>query len=103
MTVATTRQWWVEEKHMMYKAKPGREKSWMANRKRFWWQWPVATHSKDARGVDCFVGLGAIVLMEIRIGRGSIVGAGAVVTKDVPPDSVGLAIRRALFAQLTSW
>jgi acetyltransferase-like isoleucine patch superfamily enzyme len=37
---------------------------------------------------DCFVGYGSIILMGVTIGAGSIVGAGAVVTKDVPPDSV---------------
>jgi len=37
---------------------------------------------------DCFIGYGSIILMGVTIGKGSIVGAGAVVTKDVPPDSV---------------
>jgi maltose O-acetyltransferase len=37
---------------------------------------------------DCFIGYGAIVLMGVTIGKGSIVGAGAVVTKDVPSGSV---------------
>ena len=37
---------------------------------------------------DCFIGVGAIVLMGVTIGKGSIVGAGAVVTKDVQPNSV---------------
>lgn len=37
---------------------------------------------------DCFIGWGAIVMMGVRIGRGSIIGAGAVVTSDVPPESV---------------
>jgi maltose O-acetyltransferase len=37
---------------------------------------------------DCFIGIGAIVLMGVTIGKGSIVGAGAVVTKDVPPGVV---------------
>ena len=36
----------------------------------------------------CFIGIGAIVLMGCRIGQNSIVGAGAVVTQNVPPDSV---------------
>ena len=39
-------------------------------------------------GDDCFIGYGSIILMGVTIGRGSIVGAGAVVTKDVPSDSV---------------
>lgn len=34
---------------------------------------------------DVWIGLGSIIMVGIRIGRGSIVAAGAVVTKDVPP------------------
>lgn len=37
---------------------------------------------------DCFIGFQAIILMGVTIGKGSIVGAGAVVTNDVPPGSV---------------
>lgn len=37
---------------------------------------------------DCFIGVDAIVLMGVRVGKGSIVGAGAVVTKDVPAGMV---------------
>ena len=37
---------------------------------------------------ECFIGYGAIVLMGITIGKGSIVAAGAVVTLDVPPGSI---------------
>lgn len=37
---------------------------------------------------DCFIGVGAIVLMGVRVGAGSIVGAGAVVTKDVEPGTI---------------
>jgi acetyltransferase-like isoleucine patch superfamily enzyme len=37
---------------------------------------------------DCDIGMGAIVLPGITIGRGSIVGAGAVVTHDVQPYTV---------------
>ena len=37
---------------------------------------------------ECFIGYGAIILMGVTIGKGSIIGAGAVVTKDVPPNSV---------------
>ncbi len=33
---------------------------------------------------DCWIGAGAIILPGITIGRGAIVGAGSVVTKDVP-------------------
>ena len=34
---------------------------------------------------DCWIGGGAIILPGVTIGRGSTVGAGSVVTKDVPP------------------
>ena len=34
-----------------------------------------------------FVGAGAIILPGIRVGRGSVIGAGAVVTRNVPPGS----------------
>ena len=37
---------------------------------------------------DCFIGHASIILMGVTIGKGSIVGAGAVVTKDVCPGSV---------------
>lgn len=36
-------------------------------------------------GEDCWIGGGAIILPGVSIGRGSTVGAGSVVTKDVPP------------------
>jgi maltose O-acetyltransferase len=36
----------------------------------------------------CFIGYHSIILMGVRIGNGSIVGAGAVVTRDVPANSV---------------
>jgi carbonic anhydrase/acetyltransferase-like protein (isoleucine patch superfamily) len=39
-------------------------------------------------GDYCFIGIGAILLAGVSIGDRSIVGAHAVVTKDVPPDSV---------------
>lgn len=37
---------------------------------------------------DCFIGYGAIILMGVTVGKGSIIGAGAVVTKTIPPNSV---------------
>jgi len=52
---------------------------------------PRYGHTVDAPIViedDVWVGAAAVVLPGVTIGRGSIVGAGAVVTKDVPPDTV---------------
>ena len=37
---------------------------------------------------DCWIGAGCILLPGIRIGRGSVVGAGSVVTKDIQPYTV---------------
>lgn len=44
----------------------------------------------------CLIGIGAILLDGVRVGTGSIVGAGAVVSKDVPPYSlvVGVPAKR---------
>ncbi|MBV8049394.1 MAG: sugar O-acetyltransferase [Paludibacterium sp.] len=39
---------------------------------------------------DCWIGGGAILLPGVTIGARSIVGAGAVVTRDVPPDSLAV-------------
>lgn len=37
---------------------------------------------------NCFIGYGAIILPDVRIGPNAVVAAGAVVTKDVPPGTV---------------
>jgi maltose O-acetyltransferase len=37
---------------------------------------------------DAWLGTGAIVMPNVRIGEGAVVGAGSVVTKDVPPYTV---------------
>jgi acetyltransferase-like isoleucine patch superfamily enzyme len=41
---------------------------------------------------DCWIGAGSTVLAGVRIGRGSVVGAGTLVTKDVPPESVVVGV-----------
>ena len=45
---------------------------------------------------DASIGGGAVILPGVRIGKGAIVGMGAVVTKDVPPGEtwVGVPARR---------
>lgn len=45
-------------------------------------------HPKTFIGCDVWIGDSAIILSGVRIGDGAIVGAGAVVTKDVPPYSI---------------
>jgi len=39
-------------------------------------------------GRNCFIGARSVILPGIRVGDGSIVAAGAIVTKDVPPHSL---------------
>ena len=41
---------------------------------------------------DCWLGSGVKVLDGVTIGEGSIIGAGAVVTKDIPPFSVAVGV-----------
>jgi len=41
---------------------------------------------------DCDLGVGAIVLPGVRIGKGAQIGAGAVVTQDIPPYSVAIGV-----------
>jgi len=41
---------------------------------------------------NCFIGHGAKILYNVTIGPNSIVGAGSVVTKDVPPNTVAAGV-----------
>jgi maltose O-acetyltransferase len=50
---------------------------------------------------DCWLGTGAIVLPGVRIGSGSIIGAGAVVTKDIPPMSIAVGVPARVIRQIT--
>lgn len=53
---------------------------------------PIKEQGVDRRRVviedDCWIGAGATILSGVRIGRGSIVAAGAVVAQDVAPRSI---------------
>ena len=41
---------------------------------------------------DVWLGMGVKVMDGVRIGRGAVVGANAVVTKDIPPYSVAVGV-----------
>ena len=43
-------------------------------------------------GANCWIGAGAILLPGIEIGEGTVVGAGSVVTKSLPPWSIAVGI-----------
>lgn len=45
---------------------------------------------------DVFIGAGAKVLGGIRVGRGSIIGANAVVTHDIPPGSTVIGVNQII-------
>jgi len=55
------------------------------------WPYPPDTPNKAMKVViedEVFIGMRAIILPGVTIGRGAVVGAGAVVAKDVPPYAV---------------
>ena len=41
---------------------------------------------------DVWIGIGAIILQGVRIGRHSVIAAGAVVNRDLPPNSVAMGV-----------
>lgn len=51
---------------------------------------------------DNWVGANAIILKGVTVGRGSVIGAGAVVTKDVPPYSIYVGVpNQKMFERFT--
>jgi acetyltransferase-like isoleucine patch superfamily enzyme len=48
---------------------------------------------------DCWLGTGVKVLDGVTISRGSVIGAGAVVTKDIPPYSVAVGVPAKVISQ----
>jgi acetyltransferase-like isoleucine patch superfamily enzyme len=41
---------------------------------------------------DAWIGAGAIIMPDVRIGECTVIGAGSVVTKDIPPFSVAIGL-----------
>jgi acetyltransferase-like isoleucine patch superfamily enzyme len=50
--------------------------------------YPAELSQETVIGSDVWIGFGAIILSGIVIGDSSVVGAGSVVTKDVPPNTI---------------
>lgn len=48
---------------------------------------------------DCWLGAGVKVLDGVTIGRGSVIGAGAVITKDIPPFSIAVGVPAKVISQ----
>ena len=57
---------------------------------------PIISQGERGKGIiiedDVWIGVGAKVLDGVTIGTGSIIGAGAVVTKDIPPFSIAAGV-----------
>jgi acetyltransferase-like isoleucine patch superfamily enzyme len=57
---------------------------------------PIREQGMSYKGItvedDCWLGSGVRVLDGVTIGRGSVIGAGSVVTKDIPPYSIAVGV-----------
>lgn len=65
---------------------------------------PIRGQGLESRGNieiedDVWFGTGVIVLADVRIGKGSIVAAGSVVTRDLPPASIAAGVPARLIGQ----
>jgi acetyltransferase-like isoleucine patch superfamily enzyme len=64
---------------------------------------PIKLQGTTQEGIviedDCWLGTGVKVLDGVTIGRGSVIGAGAIVTKDIPPLSVAVGIPAKVIRQ----
>jgi len=58
---------------------------------------------KISIGEDVWLGAYVIVLPGVTIGKGSVIGAGAVVTKDIPPYSVAIGVPARIVKKRESW
>lgn len=67
---------------------------------------PINQQGVTARGIkvgdDCWLGSGVKILDGVTIGRGCVVGAGAVVTKDLPSYSIAVGVPATVIAHRDS-
>lgn len=54
-------------------------------------------------GRNVYIGAGVIILPGVTIGENSIIGAGAVVTGDIPPDTVAVGVPAKVVFTLDEW
>jgi maltose O-acetyltransferase len=54
-------------------------------------------------GDNCFIGYEAIIMPGVKIGNNVVVGAGSIVTKDVPSDSVVAGVPARMIESLTEY
>lgn len=59
-------------------------------------EWMIHSHRSTDKNVviedDVWIGANAVILPGVHVGRGSVIGAGSVVTKDVEPYSVNVGV-----------
>ncbi len=60
-------------------------------------------HEEVRIGDNCWIGAGAIILPGVTIGDGSVVAAGAVVNKDVPPHVMVAGVPAVVKKQLNAY
>jgi acetyltransferase-like isoleucine patch superfamily enzyme len=54
-------------------------------------------------GAHVWVGRGAVLMPDVKVGRGAIVGTGAIVTQDVPATSVVVGVPARVVREDTTW
>jgi len=59
--------------------------------------------SKVIIGRDCYIGAGTIILPGATIGDNSIIGAGSVVTRSIPPGSVAMGVPAKVICSREEW
>ncbi|NEO99003.1 MAG: acyltransferase [Symploca sp. SIO2E9] len=67
---------------------------------------PIVEQGNSYKGIviedDCWLGSGVKVVDGITIGQGSVIGTGAVVTKDIPPYSIAVGVPAKVIAKRDS-